>query len=84
MDKHLILGVHICDRLKRVADVQALFSEYGKCIKTRVGLHEPESPLEPTGLVLLEMWGDEARCFELARKLNEIDGVDVQQMVFGH
>jgi metal-responsive CopG/Arc/MetJ family transcriptional regulator len=84
MKKHIILGVHICDRLKRAVDVQTLLSQYGKHVKTRVGLHEPEGPTEPNGLLLLEMWGDEKRCYELADKLNAIEGVEVQKMVFEH
>ena len=55
MEKHIILGVHILDRLTRVAEVQALLTQYGKHVKTRLGLHEPEGPTEPNGLLLLEM-----------------------------
>jgi hypothetical protein len=35
-------------------------------------------------MILLEMYGDEARCFELADKLAALDGLEVQKMVFTH
>jgi len=84
MNKHIILGVHITDRLHKVAEVQQLFSQYGCNIKTRLGLHEVENVCSPNGIVLLEMYGDEAICFELADKLAAIEGIEVQKMVFGH
>ena len=39
-DEHIILGIHITDRLKNAVDVQKVFTEYGCNIKTRVGLHD--------------------------------------------
>jgi len=84
MNKHIILGVHITDRLRKVAEVQQLFSQYGCNIKTRLGLHEVENVCSPNGIVLLEMYGDDAVCFELADKLAAIDGIEVKKMVFEH
>mgnify|MGYP001019758271 CR=1 FL=1 len=84
MEKHIILGIHITDRLKKVADVQRLFSEYGCNIKTRLGLHEVQNVCSPNGLVLLEMHGEDQTCFDLADKLAAIEGIEVQKMVFTH
>jgi hypothetical protein len=85
MEKHIILGVHVTDRLKRAAEVQRLFTEYGCNIKTRLGLHEiGAGSCAPSGLVLLEMYGEEAHCLSLGAKLDAIDGVEVQKMVFCH
>ena len=39
-DQHIILGIHISDRLKNAVDVQKVFTEYGCNIKTRIGLHD--------------------------------------------
>jgi len=85
MEKHIILGIHVTDRVKNAVEVQRLFTEYGCYIKTRLGLHDvgPGS-CSPAGLVLLELYGDEARCLELGDKLNAVHGVEVQRMVFGH
>ncbi len=85
MDKHLILGIHVTDRLENAPRVQQLFTEYGCHIKTRLGLHEagPEG-CGPNGLVLLELRGEEGVADELAAKLNAVKGVEVQKMVFDH
>jgi len=84
MSKHIIYGIHITERLKHVPLVQSLLSEYGGHIKTRLGLHEVEKLASPNGLLLLEMYGDESRCQELADKLNAVEGVEVKNMVFTH
>jgi len=82
---HLIFGVHITDRLKQVADVQKLLTEYGCNIKTRLGLHEAsEHSCAPNGILLLEMVGDPKRCRELCDKLNAISGVEAREIRFGH
>lgn len=87
MNQHLILGVHVTDRLQNVPQVQALLSEYGCYIKTRLGLHEPGSDgrcCSKNGLLLLEMTGDPDQGLALAAKLGEIAGIEVQKMVFDH
>ena len=84
MEQHIVLGVHITDRLKKAVEVQRLFTEYGCNIKTRLGLHEVQNVCSPNGLVILEMYGDEKVCFELAGKLDAIEGIEVQKMVFKH
>jgi hypothetical protein len=83
MNKVLILGVHLTNRLTEASKVQGLFTEYGCNIRTRLGLHRvDDSVCAVGGLVLLEMFGDEAKCQELASKLNAIEGVIVKQMEF--
>ncbi len=83
--RHIILGVHITGRVQHVPGVQNLFTEYGCSIKTRLGLHEAsDNVCSPNGLILLEMAGVEAPIFELARKLEAIEGVEVQRMIFEH
>ncbi|MDO8683532.1 MAG: hypothetical protein Q7N50_08630 [Armatimonadota bacterium] len=82
---HVILGVHITDRLKNAVDVQKLLTEYGCNIKTRLGLHEiSDDTCSMNGLLILEMVGDQIKSLELAAKLNEIEGIEVQNMVFEH
>ena len=83
--RHIILGIHIAGRVQHVPRVQDLFTEYGCSIKTRLGLHEAsESVCSPNGLILLEMAGDEAPIFELARKLDVVEGIEIQKMIFEH
>ncbi len=84
-ERHLILGIHVTDRVARAAAVQEVLTEYGDFIKTRVGLHHvDEDVCSPRGLILLEMFGDEGRCQEMADQLAAIGGVEVQRMVFDH
>ena len=84
MEKHTILGIHITDRLKKAETVQHIFSQYGCNIKTRLGLHEVGNVCSPNGIVLLEMVGDDATITEMIGKLGEIEGIEVQKMVFCH
>jgi hypothetical protein len=84
MANHVVLGVHITDRVKQVAKVQGLLSEYGCLIRTRLGLHETsQKTCSPTGLLLLELV-DDAKIDELSTKLSGVEGVEVQRMVFRH
>ena len=84
-DQHIILGIHISDRLKNAVDVQKVFTEYGCNIKTRIGLHDAsESVCSPSGVVLIEFFGKDDEASAMMAKLNAVDGVFVQKMVFGH
>jgi hypothetical protein len=83
--KHIILGVHITNRVTHVPSVQQAFTEFGCQIRTRLGLHEADANVcSPNGLILLEMVDDNAKVAELTRKLRAIEGVEVQQMIFSH
>ncbi len=83
MDKRIILGVHISERVKQAAEMQKIFTEYGCNLKTRLGLHEVnEKSCSPAGIVILEFFGDESKADELAERLMAIDGIEVKKMVF--
>ncbi|HOD50759.1 MAG TPA: hypothetical protein PLJ71_09325 [Candidatus Hydrogenedentes bacterium] len=85
MDKHIIYGVHVTNRVAKAPDIQRLFSEYGCNIKTRIGLHDVSKDYcSPGGVIVLEMFGDAKVCEELRKKLAAIEGIEVQQMIFGH
>ncbi len=84
-ERHLILGVHLQDRTKDATKVQQCLTEYGCNIKTRIGLHEvDETYCARGGVLLLEMFGDDATCHELKGKLNAIEDVEVKEMTFEH
>ena len=85
MDKHLIYGVHIQNRGENALRVQQVLTEYGCYIKTRLGLHEVDEAFCSTGgVLLLEMFGDLAKCEAMRDKLQAIDGIEVKEMVFEH
>ena len=84
-EPHLIFGVHVTSRAAQVPAVQQFLTEYGCSIKTRVGLHHVDDEVcSPSGLILLEMFGDLATCRELKSKLSALAGVEVQEMLFEH
>jgi len=84
MSKFMIFGIHLTNRVKSAVDVQKVFTEYGCNIRTRLGLHDVnENFCSPSGLVILECYGDDIRCKEMEAKLRAIEGVEVQKMVFG-
>jgi hypothetical protein len=84
-DEHIILGIHVTNRLKNAAEVQEVFTEYGCNIKTRIGLHDVDANVcSPSGVVLIEFFGTTADADAMAAKVGAVEGVDVQKMVFGH
>lgn len=83
--RRYILGVRVTDRVKKVPDVQQIFTDYGCYIRTRLGLHDVQGDsCSPAGLILLDLVCDEAACEEMRAKLAALEGVEVQQMVFDH
>lgn len=84
-EEHVVLGIHIQNRVKDAPEVQKILTGFGCNIKTRIGLHEVmENYCSGSGLILLEMVGDPGKATELYNLLNGFDGVEVQKMVFGH
>lgn len=83
--KHVIVGVHIRDRIKHVDLVQHILTNVGCNIRTRLGLHDAdENFCSPNGLLLLEMIGTDETHDDMIGKLNLIEGVEAQKMVFDH
>jgi desulfoferrodoxin-like iron-binding protein len=84
-EKHIILGVHITDRVKHVPTVQSVLTQFGCNIKTRLGLHHAnESFCSPNGLMILEFVGEDSQCVAMTEQLAALEGVHVKRMVFGH
>jgi hypothetical protein len=84
-DPHLIFGIHVTDRGHHAVGVQAVLTEFGESIKTRLGLHDVhEGSNSSNGLLLIEFVGDNARAKAFADRLGAIEGVEVKQMVFDH
>ena len=84
-DQHIIMGIHIDDRIKKATDVQELLSKYPPVQLTRIGLHEVAGSFcAGYGLILLELVGGQKTADELAGKLNALQGVEVKIMNFDH
>jgi hypothetical protein len=83
MSKRIVLGVLLPNRFQEAVKFQELLTQYGCNIRTRLGLHEVcDHKCSVSGLILLEMYGDEEQILELEEKLRGLDGVQVQKMVF--
>ena len=85
LGKHIVLGLHLTDRMKEAAKVQEILSQYGCSIRTRIGLHDVNPQYcSPSGVILLEMYGDEGPIDDMADKLAAVEGVELQRMEFAH
>lgn len=84
-DNHIIVGIHVTNRVKQAGKVQEVLTRHGTHIKTRIGLHDVVGRTSsPSGIILLELAGDAKDCRGLLERLGSIAGVDIQVMVFGH
>lgn len=84
-ENHVIIGVHISNRVKNVPSVQTVLTNFGCYIKTRLGLHEvSDSTCSSNGLLIIELFGGNNKSDEFMDALKAIEGVEVQKMVFTH
>jgi len=84
-DSHIIIAIHITNRVKQASLVQGLLTKYGKYIKTRIGLHEATGKTtSPNGIILLELVKADRCAKTLLTSLNALAGVEAQCIVFEH
>ena len=82
---HVILGIHVTDRLRNASEIQKVFTDFGGHIKTRLGLHEVAGDaLAAEGVVLLELVGGDQVRADMVARLGGIEGIEVKEMVFAH
>lgn len=82
---HLIVGVHVQDRVNQAGPLQDIFTRFGCNIKTRLGLHEVHDNFcAATGIIVLEMVGEEREIDGMISELGALDGVEARKMVFAH
>ncbi|ARN56492.1 hypothetical protein [Sedimentisphaera salicampi] len=85
MDRHLILGVHVTERLKHAQAIQEVLTNFGDTIKTRIGLHDVNGEISsPNGVLLLECIDKQDRFSSLKQDLSNIEGVEIKEIVFDH
>jgi len=85
LKKHVIIGIHITDRMQNATAVQKVFTDHGCSIRTRLGLHDTgEGFCSPSGVLLLEFVGDDDELKAMESKLEAIEGIEVQTMIFDH
>ena len=77
-----ILGIKLSNRQSLSLKFQEILTEYGCFIRTRLGLHPAcESGCYPNGIILLEVTEDNI-VNDLELKLCELEGIELQKMVF--
>ncbi|MFA6292815.1 MAG: hypothetical protein WC637_13590 [Victivallales bacterium] len=82
---HIIVAIHVTDRVKQAGMVQKVLTRYGGNIKTRIGLHEPTlHGVSPNGVIILEVVGSQKLAFTLIGTLRKITGVEASSIVFEH
>jgi hypothetical protein len=81
-EAHVIVGIHITERVEHAPEVQRVLSAFGNNIRTRLGLND--SKHAGAGLILLEMVGAEKKADEMMARLRKITGVGVKKIIFGH
>jgi hypothetical protein len=83
-DSHLLLAVHITDRLKKAPLVQKTLTQYGDAIRTRLGLHEVGTGFSsPGAIMILDILGD-SKARQLQKSLDKISGIETKLVVFKH
>lgn len=83
MTKTVILGILLRKRMATSTSLQEILSKYGCSIKTRIGIHHAsDNVCSPDGVILLDVVGEESEIQNLENDLRNIDGADVQKMVF--
>lgn len=80
----IIMGISLQQRVETAPDVQAVLTEYGCYIQTRLGVHQAShDACSPNGLIILEfLEGCEAQANELEEKLKKVSTAIVKKMEF--
>lgn len=80
MDKQNIymMGVIVDERCSEAPEVQKVFTKYGGCILSRLGIHECS---DTNGFISLNVRADEDYIRKFEDELTSIDGVSVKHML---
>ena len=71
-----VLVILVDHRKAAAVNVQKILTEWGCLIKTRLGIHDGVlDNCSETGLIILELVGDQDKQTEMTRKLNLLSGV---------
>jgi metal-responsive CopG/Arc/MetJ family transcriptional regulator len=81
-DNKIILGILVTKATKNIEALQDLFTTYGCCIKTRLGLHSPVNDENITGLIILELMGDMEQIVSFQNELSMFEGIKINKMEF--
>lgn len=78
-----ILGVFILDRIKEAQSTQRVLSKYNHLVKARLGFHElHKGSCSRQAFIILHLQGEPEEWLEFEKELQEIGGIQVQEMMF--
>lgn len=79
--KRTVILIMVANRRESAARVQQILTGWGCMIKTRLGLHDGIlDDCTDSGLIILEVVGEEERKSEMVRKLSVIPGIDARRV----
>jgi len=83
MTNYKIVGIAIKDRIKEAGKTQEVLSKYGCLIRSRLGFHEvSEYTCSRVGFIILQVIDENEQFPHFVKDLNEIGGIEVQEMNF--
>ncbi len=78
-DNRSVMVILVSKRSKSALDVQKVLTESGGLIKTRLGIHDGAADkTSDSGLIILELVGEQSRHAQLASRLGTLDGVSAK------
>jgi len=83
-ESHVLLAVHVTDRVHKAPLVQETLSKFGDAIRTRLGLHQVSKDYSSPGGVLVLDIVTEPKARQLQKALNKIRGLETRLVVFKH
>jgi hypothetical protein len=85
MNKTMILGILIFDRIKEAQKTQQVLTTHAHLIRTRLGFHElSQEVCSRVGTILLVLQGDPDQWKVLEDDLSEIGGIEIKKMKFDY
>ncbi len=85
MQKTMILGILVFDRIKEAGRTQEVLSKHADVIRTRLGFHElSDTVCSRVGTIVLVLQGDPAKWQQLEEDLAQIGGVEIKKISFDY
>ncbi len=85
MQKTMILGILVFDRIKEAGRTQEVLSKHADVIRTRLGFHElSDTVCSRVGTIVLVLQGDPAKWHQLEEELAQIGGVEIKKINFDY
>ncbi len=85
MQKTIILGILVYDRIKEAGRTQEVLGKHADVIRTRLGFHElSETVCSRVGTIVLVLQGNPEKWEQLEADLVGIGGVEVKKISFDY